>query len=76
MKVKGNFKKSCFVFQYYNKWLSLVACLMCIVIMFLISWLYSLVTFVIFIVLYLVVMYRNPSECHSQMSKPLSGSFW
>uniref|UniRef100_A0A1B6EM82 Bumetanide-sensitive sodium-(Potassium)-chloride cotransporter n=1 Tax=Cuerna arida TaxID=1464854 RepID=A0A1B6EM82_9HEMI len=48
-------------FKYYNKWLSLVAFLTCIAIMFLINWLTSIITFIVFFVLYLVVMYRNPN---------------
>ncbi|XP_039289667.1 bumetanide-sensitive sodium-(potassium)-chloride cotransporter isoform X2 [Nilaparvata lugens] len=47
-------------FRYYNTWLSLLGSFMCVVIMFLINWITSLLTFVIFFALYLVVVYRNP----------------
>ncbi|XP_075225532.1 sodium potassium chloride cotransporter [Lycorma delicatula] len=47
-------------FKYYNTWLSLVGVVMCVVIMFLINWITSLLTFTIFFALYLVVVYRNP----------------
>lgn len=50
------------MFQYYNKWLSLFAFVLCIAIMFLINWVTSIVTFIVFFVLYLVVVYRNPSK--------------
>ncbi|XP_037954068.1 bumetanide-sensitive sodium-(potassium)-chloride cotransporter-like isoform X2 [Teleopsis dalmanni] len=47
-------------FKYYNLWLSLFGFLLCIVIMFLIDWMASLITLVIIFALYLVVMYRKP----------------
>ncbi|XP_026325833.1 bumetanide-sensitive sodium-(potassium)-chloride cotransporter isoform X2 [Hyposmocoma kahamanoa] len=47
-------------FRYYNAWLSLMGCLMCVLIMFSISWLNSVITCVIFFALYLVVQYRKP----------------
>ncbi|XP_054288120.1 bumetanide-sensitive sodium-(potassium)-chloride cotransporter isoform X2 [Macrosteles quadrilineatus] len=48
-------------FRYYNKWLSLAAFFLCIIIMFLLDWMSSIITFVVFFVLYLVVIYRNPN---------------
>ena len=45
----------------YNMWLSLVGFLMCVLIMFLIDWVMSLVTFILIFALYLVVVYRNPN---------------
>jgi solute carrier family 12 sodium/potassium/chloride transporter 2 len=47
-------------FKYHNVWLSLLAFAMCVAIMFLISWIMSLVTVVIVFVLYLLVVYRKP----------------
>ncbi|KAM7362982.1 sodium potassium chloride cotransporter [Cochliomyia hominivorax] len=47
-------------FKYYNAWLSLFGCVLCVAIMFLIDYISSLVTLVIIFVLYLVVMYRKP----------------
>ncbi|XP_072938036.1 bumetanide-sensitive sodium-(potassium)-chloride cotransporter [Epargyreus clarus] len=47
-------------FRYYNVWVSLLGCLMCVAIMILISWETSLITFAIFLVLYLIVLYRKP----------------
>ncbi|KAJ8946616.1 hypothetical protein NQ318_007219 [Aromia moschata] len=47
-------------FKYYNTWLSLVGFIMCVVIMFLINWWSSLITFIIILGLYLLVVYRKP----------------
>lgn len=47
-------------FKYYNMWVSLFSCLLCLVIMFLLDWITSLSTFIIFFALYLLVMYRRP----------------
>lgn len=46
--------------QYYNKWLSLLTFLVCVVIMFFLSWVASLITVAIIFGLYLLVMYRQP----------------
>lgn len=46
--------------QFYNKWLSLFCCVLCIVIMFFLSWQSSLITVAIIFALYLIVMYRQP----------------
>jgi solute carrier family 12 (sodium/potassium/chloride transporter), member 2 len=46
--------------QFYNKWLSLIGSIMCIVIMFFLSWQSSLITVGIIYALYLMVMYRQP----------------
>ncbi|KAI8434405.1 hypothetical protein MSG28_012443 [Choristoneura fumiferana] len=45
---------------FYNVWLSLAGFLMCVAIMLLISWYMSLITFAIFLTLYLIVHYRHP----------------
>ncbi|KAG5681038.1 hypothetical protein PVAND_010504 [Polypedilum vanderplanki] len=47
-------------FKYYNKWLSFFAFVVCVVIMFLLSWQASLVTVGIVFFLYLLVLYRKP----------------
>ncbi|CAB3385408.1 Hypothetical predicted protein [Cloeon dipterum] len=47
-------------FKYYNTWLSLLATIICVSIMFLISWVTALITFIAVITLYLIVMYRKP----------------
>lgn len=47
-------------FKYYNTWLSLAGFIMCVVIMFLINWQSSLITFIIIFALYLLVVYRKP----------------
>ncbi|CAG9772962.1 unnamed protein product [Ceutorhynchus assimilis] len=47
-------------FKYYNTWLSLFGFIACVVIMFLINWITSLITFIVILGLYLVVVYRNP----------------
>lgn len=46
--------------QYYNAWLSLFGFLLCVGIMFMLSWVSSLITFTIIFALYLLVMYRKP----------------
>ncbi|XP_017780455.1 PREDICTED: bumetanide-sensitive sodium-(potassium)-chloride cotransporter [Nicrophorus vespilloides] len=47
-------------FKYYNTWLSLAGFFMCVVIMFLINWQSSLITFIVILALYLIVVYRKP----------------
>lgn len=47
-------------FKYYNMWLSLLGAILCIAVMFLISWTTALLTFAVVISLYLVVAYRKP----------------
>lgn len=47
-------------FKYYNAWISLFGCVLCVAIMFLIDYISSLITLVIIFALYLVVMYRKP----------------
>nr|CAD7437550.1 unnamed protein product [Timema bartmani] len=47
-------------FKYYNAWVSLVGTLLCIAVMFLMSWWMALVTFFVVITLYLYVSYRKP----------------
>ncbi|KAK9736670.1 Amino acid permease [Popillia japonica] len=47
-------------FRFYNTWLSLGGFIMCVVIMFLINWQSSLITFIVILGLYLVVVYRKP----------------
>lgn len=46
-------------FKYYNAWLSLLGSVMCISAMFLMNWMYALVTIVINIILYLYVTYKR-----------------
>nr|CAD7572222.1 unnamed protein product [Timema californicum] len=46
--------------KYYNAWVSLVGTLLCIAVMFLMSWWMALVTFFVVITLYLYVSYRKP----------------
>ncbi|XP_055915319.1 bumetanide-sensitive sodium-(potassium)-chloride cotransporter isoform X3 [Eupeodes corollae] len=47
-------------FKYYNMWLSLVGAILCVAVMFLISWWTALITFVAVLALYLIVSYRKP----------------
>ncbi|KAL1139874.1 hypothetical protein AAG570_006851 [Ranatra chinensis] len=47
-------------FKYYNMWLSLFGFFLCVLIMFLIDWETSLITFAVFFVLYVIVVYRKP----------------
>lgn len=46
--------------QFYNKWFSLFGFIVCVVIMFLLSWQASLITVFIVFALYLLVLYRKP----------------
>lgn len=48
-------------FKYYNMWLSLIGFILCVCIMFLISWVTSLITFIVVFALYLLVVYRKPA---------------
>ncbi|XP_063232957.1 bumetanide-sensitive sodium-(potassium)-chloride cotransporter isoform X2 [Bacillus rossius redtenbacheri] len=61
-------------FKYYNMWLSLVGAVICVVVMFLISWWTALVTLAVELALYLIVAYRKPdvnwgSSTQAQMYK-------
>ncbi|CAH1407142.1 unnamed protein product [Nezara viridula] len=47
-------------FKYYNAWVSLAGTLLCIAVMFLISWWTALATFFVVVTLYLYVSYRKP----------------
>ncbi|XP_026288084.1 bumetanide-sensitive sodium-(potassium)-chloride cotransporter isoform X1 [Frankliniella occidentalis] len=47
-------------FKFYNMWLSLVGSILCVAVMFLISWSTALITFGIVLALYLIVQYRKP----------------
>ncbi|XP_055703253.1 bumetanide-sensitive sodium-(potassium)-chloride cotransporter isoform X2 [Phlebotomus papatasi] len=47
-------------FKYYNMWLSLLGTILCVSVMFLISWATALLTFACVIALYLIVHYRKP----------------
>ncbi|XP_076640567.1 sodium chloride cotransporter 69 isoform X1 [Colletes latitarsis] len=47
-------------FKYYNMWLSLAGAILCISVMFLISWWTALITLCVVLALYLVVSYRKP----------------
>ncbi|KAL1488426.1 hypothetical protein ABEB36_014899 [Hypothenemus hampei] len=48
-------------FKYYNMWLSLIGAVLCVMVMFLISWWTALLTFVVILALYLIVSYRKPN---------------
>lgn len=43
-------------------WLSLLGAILCVLVMFLISWITALFTFAVVIALYLIVSYRKPSK--------------
>uniref|UniRef100_A0A6P7F146 Bumetanide-sensitive sodium-(Potassium)-chloride cotransporter n=1 Tax=Diabrotica virgifera virgifera TaxID=50390 RepID=A0A6P7F146_DIAVI len=47
-------------FKYYNMWLSLLGAMLCVVVMFLISWITALLTIAAVLSLYLIVAYRKP----------------
>jgi len=46
--------------QYYNMWLSLAGALMCVFVMFVMSWWTALLTLACVLALYLIVAYRKP----------------
>ncbi|XP_045467034.1 bumetanide-sensitive sodium-(potassium)-chloride cotransporter isoform X2 [Harmonia axyridis] len=61
-------------FRYYNMWLSLLGAILCVMVMFLISWWTALLTLTAVLALYLVVSYRKPdvnwgSTTQAQMYK-------
>ncbi|VDO18867.1 unnamed protein product [Heligmosomoides polygyrus] len=47
-------------FKYYNMWVSLAGALLCIVVMFIISWATALITFFCFAALFLYILHRKP----------------
>lgn len=47
-------------FRYYNMWLSLLGAILCVGVMFLISWWTALITLACVLALYLIVSYRRP----------------
>lgn len=47
-------------FRYYNMWLSLAGALLCVFVMFIISWWTALITLACVLALYLIVAYRKP----------------
>lgn len=47
-------------FKYYNAWVSLIGCVLCVAVMFLMSWVTALITVACVIFLYLYVAYRKP----------------
>uniref|UniRef100_A0A0N5AW68 Solute carrier family 12 member 2 n=1 Tax=Syphacia muris TaxID=451379 RepID=A0A0N5AW68_9BILA len=47
-------------FQHYNKWLSLTGAVLCISVMFIISWSTALLTFFIFAVIFMYILHRKP----------------
>ncbi|XP_062530592.1 bumetanide-sensitive sodium-(potassium)-chloride cotransporter isoform X2 [Bombyx mori] len=47
-------------FRFYNMWLSLLGSVLCVVIMFVVSWSQALGTFAFLLALYLLVSYRKP----------------
>ncbi|KAJ3641069.1 hypothetical protein Zmor_027592 [Zophobas morio] len=47
-------------FKYYNMWLSLAGAVLCVLVMFLISWWTALITFAAVLALYLIVSVRKP----------------
>ncbi len=47
-------------FKYYNGWVSLLGSVLCVVVMFLMSWIIALITVGCVIFLYMYVSYRKP----------------
>lgn len=55
--------------QYYNMWLSLLGAMLCVAVMFLISWTTALLTFTVTFVLYLIVSYGKPGNINLEAAK-------
>lgn len=49
-------------FKFYNMWLSLLGALMCIAVMFVISWPMALTTFAVVCALYVYIHHRKPGK--------------
>lgn len=49
-------------FKYYNAWVSLGGSILCVAVMFLMSWVTALITVAVSIFLYLYVSYRKVSD--------------
>ncbi|CAD5221629.1 unnamed protein product [Bursaphelenchus okinawaensis] len=47
-------------FKYYNKWVSLAGSILCVTVMFIISWLTALITFLFFGLLFVYILKRRP----------------
>ncbi|XP_058817397.1 bumetanide-sensitive sodium-(potassium)-chloride cotransporter-like [Topomyia yanbarensis] len=47
-------------FRFYHPWLSLIGSILCVAIMFMLNYTFTIVTIVIIFILYLVVVYRKP----------------
>lgn len=54
------FTKFSHFLQYYNMWLSLAGAILCVFVMFVMSWWTALVTLACVLALYLIVAYRKP----------------
>jgi hypothetical protein len=65
-----------FSLQYYNAWVSLSGTLLCIAVMFLMSWVMALITFVVVITLYLYVSYRRPGMLANTWIKLMHNVFF
>lgn len=63
-------------FKYYNTWLSLLATLICVAIMFLISWWTALITYTAIISCYMLVMYRKPGTSPTNIFCNLINFAW
>uniref|UniRef100_A0AC34PU84 Amino acid permease/ SLC12A domain-containing protein n=1 Tax=Panagrolaimus sp. JU765 TaxID=591449 RepID=A0AC34PU84_9BILA len=62
-------------FKFYNHWISLIGSLLCLCVMFIISWINALITFIFFGLLYFYMDYRKPdvnwgssSQAHSYLN--------
>jgi MFS superfamily sulfate permease-like transporter len=54
------FKQSAVPGRYYNKWLALTGCVLCLLIMFIVNWWAALVTLVVVTILYKYVEWMKP----------------
>ncbi|CAJ0586210.1 unnamed protein product, partial [Mesorhabditis spiculigera] len=47
-------------FKYYNKWVSLAGSILCVVVMFIVSWITALLTFFFFALIFIYLWHRKP----------------
>lgn len=60
-------------YRFFNKWLSLLGALMCLVIMFLLMWWAALATVIVCAALFLYMKYKKPGQWRKVLSQILPG---
>jgi hypothetical protein len=49
-------------FKFYNQWVSLFGALLCVVVMFIMSWYTALITMIIFVAIFVYILHRKPGR--------------